>query len=175
MPRGCGGQHAVAAPSALRSHSVRTRLVSDQQSRRMAQNACISPVATRFVETWGRTGKLCPSVRCVYKILSQRDIQKRYETYRYVVTVLVTSPMFASNTSLFRSMVEERGRFVTLGKAAGNETHGWHGTRRACQLGNSGPTEFCSSPACSLCSIVTSSFDIGYGATALGFGLGWEM
>ncbi|KIM39595.1 hypothetical protein M413DRAFT_74649, partial [Hebeloma cylindrosporum] len=42
----------------------------------------------------------------------------------------------------------------------GNEHRRWHDTRRVCNLGDKRHTQFCSSPTCSLCSTIRTSYDI---------------
>ncbi|KAJ3540717.1 hypothetical protein NM688_g6188 [Phlebia brevispora] len=112
-------------------------------------------ITNHFRDTWGRSVKLCPSVKSVYKIIPQKAVLNKYAAYR--------------------ASVEERGHFVKFGKRPGNETVGWHGTRRGCQLGNNEQTTFCTFTTCSLCGIIRTSFDVAYGASGLGFGLGWEI
>ena len=77
--------------------------------------------------------------------------------------------------AIYSASVEQREGFLNHGKRPGNETKGWHGTRRGCLLGNDGCVAFCNSTVCSLCAIIRTSFDVAYGTSGLGFGLGWEM
>ena len=59
---------------------------------------------------------------------------------------------------LFRAAVKKtQGQFVST---AGNENRRWHGTRRICNIGDKGHTQFCSAPNCSLCCIMRTSFDV---------------
>jgi len=66
--------------------------------------------------------------------------------------------------------VEARGQFVAAGRSAGNENRRWHGTRRECNLGDQGQTKFCSSPTCSLCCIIRTSYDLKLFGKNTGFG-----
>ena len=61
--------------------------------------------------------------------------------------------------------LEYYGRFATQGKLNGNERSLWHGTRRGCNLGETGRTTLCTAPRCLLCSIIRGSFDISKFAT----------
>ena len=58
-----------------------------------------------------------------------------------------------------RATVEARGQFLLTQRSAGNENRRWHGTKRECNLGDKGVTSFCSSPACSLCRIIQTSYN----------------
>ena len=59
-----------------------------------------------------------------------------------------------------RDAVEARGGFTAMSLASGNERRRWHGTGRNCNIGDNGQTSFCSSPQCSLCCILRTSFDM---------------
>ena len=53
----------------------------------------------------------------------------------------------------------------------GNEVYRWHGTRRACNLGDSYNHEnLCAQPTCSLCNIIRNSFDLGLANSKNGWG-----
>ena len=71
---------------------------------------------------------------------------------------------------IYRAAVEAKGQFVGSGRSEGNENRRWHGTRRVCNLGDNGQTQFCSTPNCSLCSIIRSSFDISLWGKKTGWG-----
>jgi len=71
---------------------------------------------------------------------------------------------------LSRSAVEARGQFAGSGRSEGNENRRWHGTRRVCNLGDKGQTQFCSSTSCSLCCIIQNSFDISLWGKKTGWG-----
>jgi len=71
---------------------------------------------------------------------------------------------------IYRAAVEAKGQFVSSGRSEGNENRRWHGTRRVCNLGDNGQTQFCSTPNCSLCSIIRSSFDISLWGKKTGWG-----
>ncbi len=70
----------------------------------------------------------------------------------------------------YRTTVESRGQFASAGRSEGNENRRWHGTRRICNLGDKGQTQFCSTPTCSLCCIIQSSFDITLWGKKTGWG-----
>ncbi|KAJ7846147.1 hypothetical protein B0H13DRAFT_2255474 [Mycena leptocephala] len=97
-------------------------------------------VTDQFKASWRHTGKVCPPVRRVYKIVSTQAALAGYKAYQ--------------------TTVENTGHFVASGRSAGNENRRWHGTRRECTLGDKGQAQFCSSTTCSLCCIIKSSFDI---------------
>ena len=54
--------------------------------------------------------------------------------------------------------LEYYGRFTAKGRSNGNERVLWHGTRRSCNLGETGQTTPCMIPRCSLCSVIRGSF-----------------
>lgn len=56
--------------------------------------------------------------------------------------------------------VEQRGDFEAHGMAEGNENRRWHGTVRACRLGEKGHSQLCSEHNCSLCRIIEGSFSL---------------
>jgi len=62
-------------------------------------------------------------------------------------------------TPLTSDTLEYYGQFAAQGKLSGNERVVWHGTRRACSLGETGRTTPCMIPRCSLCSIIRGSLD----------------
>ena len=59
---------------------------------------------------------------------------------------------------------------MSTGRSAGNENRRWHGTRRICNIGDKGHTQFCSAPTCSLCCIMRSSFDVSLWGKKTGWG-----
>ncbi|KAF7341446.1 PARP catalytic domain-containing protein [Mycena venus] len=114
------------------------------------------PLVNKFVLTtiqvsWRHIGKNCPPVRRVYKIVATQATQASYKAYQ--------------------TMVENAGHFIASGRSPGNENRRWHGTRRECNLGDNGHTQFCASTKCSLCCIIKSSFDINHGGAGM-FGKG---
>jgi hypothetical protein len=106
-------------------------------------------VAEQFKSSW-RHGTSIPAVRHVYKIVGSQTSVAAYAAYR--------------------NAVEARGQFVASGRSPGNENRRWHGTTRECTLGDKGQAQFCSSPTCSLCSIVKSSFDLSLFGKKTGWG-----
>ncbi|KAJ7888787.1 hypothetical protein B0H13DRAFT_2252732, partial [Mycena leptocephala] len=107
-------------------------------------------VTDQFKASWRHTGKVCPPVRRVYKIVSTQAALAGYKAYQ--------------------TTVENTGHFVASGRSAGNENRRWHGTRRECTLGDRGQAQFCSSTTCSLCCIIKSSFDISLWGKKTGWG-----
>ncbi|KAJ7679199.1 hypothetical protein DFH06DRAFT_1465374 [Mycena polygramma] len=107
-------------------------------------------VSEQFKASWRHTGKPCPPVRRVYKVVAPHATLASYNAYQ--------------------ATVEKTGHFVASGRSAGNENRRWHGTRRECNIGDKGQTQFCASATCSLCCIVKSSFDISLWGTKTGWG-----
>ena len=66
--------------------------------------------------------------------------------------------------------MEARGNFIARGLASGNQVRRWHGTNRKCKIGENGGSSLCSSPQCSLCCIIKTSFDIGLSKKKTGWG-----
>ncbi|KDQ55822.1 hypothetical protein JAAARDRAFT_59795 [Jaapia argillacea MUCL 33604] len=54
--------------------------------------------------------------------------------------------------------------------SAGNENRRWHGTLRACNIGDNGQTQLCGSKGCPLCAIIKTSFDMSFYSTQTGKG-----
>jgi len=106
-------------------------------------------VASQFRQKWLHNNT-CPEVRAVYKVVSPRANIARYE--------------------LYLNRVEAKGNFVAQNKTRGNENRRWHGTTRMCKIGDQGVTQFCSSPSCSLCCIMKSSFDLAFFSKQTNFG-----
>ncbi|CAA7269535.1 unnamed protein product [Cyclocybe aegerita] len=107
-------------------------------------------VAEQFKASWRHVGSTCPPVRRIYKIISPQSSLASYDAYK--------------------AAVEAKGQFVNAGRSEGNENRRWHGTRRVCNLGDKGHTQFCSSPTCSLCCIIRSSYDISLWGKKTGWG-----
>jgi len=70
----------------------------------------------------------------------------------------------------YLNKVESKGEFLAGGKSRGNENRRWHGTRRVCNIGDQGVTDFCDDSSCSLCCIIQTSFDISFFKGATGWG-----
>ena len=66
--------------------------------------------------------------------------------------------------------VEAKHNFASKGLPRGNENRRWHGTRRACKLGDKGVKNFCKDSDCSLCRIIKTSLDLKYFKEATGWG-----
>ncbi|KAF5370465.1 hypothetical protein D9615_009750 [Tricholomella constricta] len=93
-------------------------------------------VADQFKASWRHKNKPCPPVRHVYKIIMSNASMATYKAYR--------------------AKVDAQGTFPT----EGNENRRWHGTRRKCNLGDNGLTTLCTSPDCSMCCIIKTSFSL---------------
>jgi len=107
-------------------------------------------VSDQFKASWRHKGTRSPTVRRVYKILATQASLSNYNAYR--------------------AAVEARGQFESAGMSSGNENRRWHGTRRECNFGDKGQTQFCSSASCSLCCIVRTSFDLSLFGKKTGWG-----
>ncbi|KAG5653229.1 hypothetical protein H0H81_001612 [Sphagnurus paluster] len=107
-------------------------------------------VEEQFKTSWRHTGKRCPPVRRIYKI--------------------VLSPASLASYNAYRSAVEARGQFFAAGRSAGNENRRWHGTRRECSIGDKGRTTLCSSTNCPMCCIIRTSFDLSKFGSKTGWG-----
>lgn len=79
------------------------------------------------------------------------------------------SPRFTESFG-FSNSVEANRDFASMGKSRGNENRRWHGTRRKCNLGDKGVTNFCTDSKCSLCCIIKTSFDLRFFKGATGWG-----
>ncbi|KAF8176126.1 hypothetical protein K438DRAFT_1518572, partial [Mycena galopus ATCC 62051] len=115
-----------------------------------AGHVTFKSVADQFKASWRHTGKNCPPVRRVYKIVATEATLASYNAYQ--------------------TKVENAGHFVASGRSAGNENRRWHGTRRECNLGDKGHTQLCASTTCPLCCIIQSSFDLSLWGTKTGWG-----
>lgn len=125
-------------------------------------------VESQFRQKWLHGGK-CPQVRAIYKIVSAKANVERYE--RYLSVLLIIPDAFSLvDVHYFSNRIETKGNFTSKGKSRGNENRRWHGTTRTCNIGDKGVTRFCSSPSCSLCCIMKSSFDLSFFAKKTSFG-----
>ncbi|KAJ3720500.1 hypothetical protein FB446DRAFT_323999 [Lentinula raphanica] len=115
-----------------------------------AGHVTFKDVAEQFKSSWRHVGTKCPTVKRVYKIVSTQSSLAAYNAYK--------------------ATVEARGQFVAAGRSAGNENRRWHGTKRECNFGDKGHTQFCGSHTCSLCCIVKTSFDLGLFGKKTGWG-----
>ncbi|EIM80823.1 ADP-ribosylation [Stereum hirsutum FP-91666 SS1] len=97
-------------------------------------------VVDQFMNSW-KHATLCPSVKRVYLVVSTKVNLQIYRQYL--------------------DEVESRGQFKAKGKTPGNENRRWHGTLRACNLGDDPSyTALCYGANCSVCGIIKSSYDI---------------
>ncbi|KAG5642901.1 hypothetical protein DXG03_001908 [Asterophora parasitica] len=107
-------------------------------------------VEEQFKTSWRHSGKRCPSVKRVYKLVSEQASLDAYNAY------LAT--------------VEKRGQFVAAGRTPGNENRRWHGTRRECNIGDKGRTTLCTSTNCPMCCIIRTSYDLSKFGSKTGWG-----
>jgi hypothetical protein len=99
-----------------------------------------SLVREQFNKSWRHPTKR-PQVKHVYKIIYSANLMRAYTTYRSEVETRVGTP---------------------AGGGPGNEQRRFHGTKRACLVGDKGNTTLCTSDQCSLCRIIRGSYDIKY-------------
>ncbi|GLB40708.1 putative poly(ADP-ribose) polymerase catalytic domain [Lyophyllum shimeji] len=143
------------APKRPKSHFCSQACIDDAESTSPVLlevpkgHVTFKSVEEQFKTSWRHTGKRCPHVRRVYKIISPQANLASYNAYR--------------------AAVEARGQFVATGRAPGNENRRWHGTRRECNIGDKGRTTLCTSSNCPMCCIIRTSFDL----TKFGSKTGW--
>jgi len=104
-------------------------------------NETYNNVANQFRQSW-RHPTPCPKVQEIYKIVERQKTVDKYNAYR--------------------DGVEARGGFTTKNLTSGNQRRRWYGTNRNCNIGDNGRTSLCSSPHCSLCCIIGTSFNIAH-------------
>lgn len=107
-------------------------------------------IENQFKSSWKHPNKAIPTLQRVYKIVESQSFRANYEVYRVGV--------------------DWRGQFMASNLAPGNECRRWHGTKRACNLGDPGVTQLCYNTNCALCNIIRTSFDLGHS----GNNFGWE-
>jgi len=103
-------------------------------------------VKDQFEAAWAHPTAV-PEVRMVYRIIPAPSVWDHYWAYR--------------------DKLEAKGKFAAQGKYPGNEYLLWHGTTRACHLGEPGQHIFCDSRTCSLCSIARGSFNMASANTGV--------
>ena len=108
-------------------------------------------VENQFITKWEHNTN-CPTVRHIYKITAPADKVSAYESYRYVAK---NSTTWVGADYINRSFVSQ-----STGLSEGNQRRRFHGTNRMCTVGDGGSTTLCSSPQCSLCCIVKTSFKL---------------
>ncbi|EIM82323.1 uncharacterized protein STEHIDRAFT_160871 [Stereum hirsutum FP-91666 SS1] len=102
-------------------------------------------VANQFEDSW-RHASQCPTIEKIYQIMGTSSSVDAYHKYR--------------------KSLEDNGHFRSKNLEEGNEQRRWHGTKRACFLGDPGYTQLCSDASCSLCSIIRDSYDLDRIGTA---------
>jgi hypothetical protein len=98
-------------------------------------------VSDQFTKAWRHPTKP-PQIRYIYKIVCAPVYTKRYMTYRQQVEMKIEYS-------------------YTMG-GPGNQQRRFHGTKRACLVGDKGNTTLCTSDQCSLCRIIKISFDLRF-------------
>lgn len=106
-------------------------------------------VVDQFETSW-RSGTPCPTVERVYRVVISGNLVHKYKAYR--------------------TKVEGKGDFASKGESPGNERRRWHGTKRACTLGDNGQTSLCTSSGCSLCAIIRTSYKMKFMGSNTGWG-----
>ncbi|TFK49472.1 hypothetical protein OE88DRAFT_1663074 [Heliocybe sulcata] len=96
-------------------------------------------VLSQFQKKWLHSTNY-PNVQYIFQVLQPRTAVAAYQDYR--------------------DEVESRGLFVAKGFEPGNQQRRFHGTKRACSLGNDGSTDLCSFKECCLCGIIKTSFKV---------------
>ncbi|KAH0833183.1 ADP-ribosylation [Lanmaoa asiatica] len=130
------------------SNGRRNRLV-----RLDRDNSSFAEVEQLFVKGWRHRKKARPDIQYIFKVLWPESALEPFLDYRCI---------FPSCVLL--SLIYYRDRVQTTLKAKdkrGNEKLLFHGTNRACLLGESSASVLlCGLQQCYLCSIVRSSFDV---------------
>ncbi|KAF9533957.1 hypothetical protein CPB83DRAFT_417181 [Crepidotus variabilis] len=146
----------MQAPKMAHSHFCNQTCADDAESKGPMiievpyGHSTFKSVADQFKSSWRHVGSTCPTVKQVYKIVTPKTQLASYNAYK--------------------AAVESRGQFVASGRSEGNENRRWHGTRRVCNLGDKGQTQFCNSTTCSLCCIIRTSYDITLWGKKTGWG-----
>ncbi|CAG7848332.1 SubName: Full=Uncharacterized protein {ECO:0000313/EMBL:CCA74101.1} [Serendipita indica DSM 11827] len=109
-----------------------------------------SEVAHQFNSKWLHTNNPARPARFIYIILCSEAQNASYNAYR--------------------DRVEREGNFIARGRTPGNENRRFHGTTRACLLGDPGNTQLCSITTCGLCGIIRTSFDLKFYKGKTGWG-----
>jgi len=102
-------------------------------------------VASQFLDGW-RHPTAVPKIHKIWKIYSRRDLRDQFEQYKLKL---------------------ERKTDID----GGNTKRRWHGTVRACNLGDDdAQDELCADTQCSLCHIIQSSFQVAKFGQRTNFG-----
>jgi len=101
-------------------------------------------VADQFIEQWTHpTSK--PTVIQIWKIFVDKESNDKFSRYKLEVGRRISEP-------------------------GGNTRRRWHGTIRACRLGDLNFRQFCVNRTCSLCDIIRSSFQVAKAGERTNFG-----
>ncbi|KIO22905.1 hypothetical protein M407DRAFT_114694 [Tulasnella calospora MUT 4182] len=104
-------------------------------------------IVNQFTVTWSPLKAPIPTIHKIYKCINTKTAEDSFQQYRQKVE---TARQF---------------QVAGSGKTAGNENRRWHGTIRKCTIGDSS-TQLspCFSPACFVCCIIKTGFNIKYAA-----------
>ena len=106
-----------------------------------------------FVEGWRHRKKARPDVQYIFKILWPELALGPFLNYRYILSFLAALSLIYHRDQVQNTLKAKDGR--------GNEKLLFHGTDRACLLGESSASVvLCGLDQCYLCSIVGNSFDV---------------
>jgi len=98
-------------------------------------------VSTQFKQKWLHARhKPVPPIYKIYQVTMPKSVQDQYDSYKRQIGISRTLP-------------------------EGNQQRRFHGTTRACCLGENGLTLLCQSKDCSLCSILRDSFKLTFAGT----------
>lgn len=108
------------------------------------ENSAYRKVADQFIEQWKHpTSK--PTVVQIWKIYGDKESNDKFARYKLDVERRTNEP-------------------------GGNTRRRWHGTIRACRLGDENFRQFCTNRPCSLCDIIRSSFKLAKAGARTNFG-----
>ncbi|KAF9648834.1 ADP-ribosylation [Thelephora ganbajun] len=108
-------------------------------------------VVDQFNAAWAHPTER-PQIRMVYRIIPAPSVWDNY--WAYSLSTFPTVFPFG------RDVLEAKKPSSEQWEYPGNEHLLWHGTTRACDIGEGGQNVFCTSPKCSLCSIARGSFNV---------------
>jgi len=129
------------------------QIVSTQLITIAKNDPKFADVAHQFDISWRHPSKLKPTIVNIYQVVFTKTLADRYKSYR--------------------DAVERRGNFQSQGMSSGNQCRRWHGTARACTLGDDPKNvKLCGQATCALCSILRTSYKLSFVGTSNMFGRG---
>ncbi|KAG8846380.1 hypothetical protein FRB91_000869 [Serendipita sp. 411] len=87
-----------------------------------------------------------------------------------IYVVLQTDALVDSYETYLKRIDRGASCMAQVYKTPGNETYRWHGTSRACRIGEHATTTPCLNPECGICGIISSSFDLDHYGRATKWG-----